>query len=62
MRTNEPIAPKTINTILNILKSIIKYALKNDLIKNDFSKYITLNDIDNARERFLTKEEVLSYI
>jgi integrase len=58
MRTNEPIAPKTINTILNILKSIIKYALKNDLIKNDFSKYITLNNIDNARERFLTKEEI----
>ena len=40
------------------MKSIIKYALKNDLIKNDFSKYITLNDIDNARERFLTKEEI----
>lgn len=58
IRTNEQIAPKTINTILNILKSIIKYALKNDLIKNDFSKYITLNDIDNARERFLTKEEI----
>ena len=58
IRTNEPIAPKTINTILNILKSIIKYALKNDLIKNDFSKYITLNNIDNARERFLTKEEI----
>ena len=58
IRTGEPIAPKTINTILNILKSIIKYALKNDLIKNDFSKYITLNNIDNARERFLTREEI----
>ena len=58
IRTGEAIAPKTINTILNILKSIIKYALKNDLIKNDFSKYITLNNIDNARERFLTKEEI----
>ncbi len=58
LEQNEPIAPKTINTILNILKSIIKYALKNDLIKNDFSKYITLNNIDNARERFLTKEEI----
>lgn len=58
IRTGKPIAPKTINTILNILKSIIKYALKNDLIKNDFSKYITLSNIDNARERFLTKEEI----
>ena len=58
IRTGEKIAPKTINTILNILKSIIKHALKNDLIKNDFSKYITLNNIDNARERFLAREEI----
>lgn len=58
IRTNELIAAKTINTILNILKSIIKYAFKNDYIKNDFSKYIKLLDIDNARERFLTKEEI----
>lgn len=58
IRTNQPLAPKTINIILNILKSIIKYALKNDLIKSDFSKYITLLNIDNTRERFLTKEEI----
>lgn len=58
IRTNESLSPKTINTILNVLKSIIKYALNNDLIKNDFSKYISLLDIDNARERFLTRDEI----
>lgn len=58
IRTKKPLAPKTINNILNILKAITKYALKNDLLKNDYTKYINLNDIDNARERFLTKEEI----
>lgn len=58
IRTNEPLASKTINDILNILKAITKYGLKNDLLKNDFTKYITLFDIDNTRERFLTKEEI----
>lgn len=58
IRSNEPLAPKTINMILNILKSLIKYAFKNDLIKDDFSKYINLLDVDNTRERFLSKDEV----
>ncbi|MCG3668342.1 MULTISPECIES: tyrosine-type recombinase/integrase [Arcobacteraceae] len=54
----ELLADKSINNILNFLKALIKYAFKNDFIKNDFSKYIILLDIDNARERFLTKEEI----
>ncbi len=58
IRTNKPLASKTINDILNILKTITKYGLKNDLLKNDFTKYITLFDVDNTRERFLTKEEI----
>ena len=57
-RTNKPFALKTMNDILNILKAITKYGLKNDLLKNDFTKYITLFDVDNVRERFLTKEEI----
>ena len=56
--TKKQIADKSINNILNLLKTIIKYGFKNDLLKNDFSKYIKLLDIDNARERFLTKEEI----
>jgi integrase len=54
----ELLADKSINNILNFLKALIKYAFKNDYIRNDFSKYIKLLDIDNARERFLTKEEI----
>ncbi|MCG3660085.1 tyrosine-type recombinase/integrase [Aliarcobacter butzleri] len=54
----ELISDKTINNILNFLKTLIKYAFKNDYIKNDFSKYIQLLEIDNARERFLTKDEI----
>ena len=57
-RTNKPLASKTMNDILNILKAITKYGLKNDLLKNDFTKYINLFDVDNTRERFLTKEEI----
>lgn len=58
IRGNKKLSPKTINIILNVLKSIIKFALKNDFIKNDFSKYINLFDVDNARERFLSKDEI----
>ena len=58
INTKKPLAPKTINNILNILKAIGKYALKNDLLKNDFTKYINLFNIDNVRERFLTEEEI----
>jgi integrase len=54
----ELLADKSINNILNFLKALIKYAFKNDYIKNDFSKYIQLLEIDNARERFLTKDEI----
>ncbi|MCG3658717.1 tyrosine-type recombinase/integrase [Aliarcobacter butzleri] len=54
----ELISDKTINNILNFLKTLIKYAFKNDYIKNDFSKYIQLLEIDNARERFLTKDQI----
>ncbi len=54
----ELLADKSINNILNFLKALIKYAFKNDYIKTDFSKYIVLLEIDNARERFLTKEEI----
>ena len=57
-RTNKPLASKTMNDILNILKAITKYGLKNDLLKNDFTKYINLFDVDNTRERFLSKEEI----
>jgi len=46
------------NDILSLLTTINRYALKNDFTTNDFTKYIIKDSIDNARERFLTIEEI----
>jgi integrase len=55
---NKLLSIKYQNDIKTLLISIGKYALKNDLTKNDFTKYIKKTTIDNTRERFLTKEEI----
>lgn len=55
---NKVISPKYQNDIKTLLISIGKYAIKNDLTKNDFTKYIQKVSIDNARERFLTLDEI----
>jgi integrase len=55
---DEFISNKTVNNILNFLKVLIKFAFKNEYIKDDFSKYIVLLDIDNKREGFLSKEDI----
>lgn len=52
------ISPKYQNDIKTLLISIGRYAIKNDLTKNDFMKYIQKISIDNARERFLTIDEI----
>ncbi|MCK5110404.1 MAG: site-specific integrase [Arcobacteraceae bacterium] len=52
------LSTKYINDIQNLLITIDRFALRNDLTKNDFSKYIIKDIIDNARERFLTKVEI----
>jgi len=49
---------KYTNDIQNLLITINRYALRNDLTKNDFGKYIIKDELDNSRERFLTKEEI----
>ena len=46
------------NDILSLLTTINRYALKNDLTTNDFTKYIIKDSVDNARERFLKVEEI----
>ena len=46
------------NDIKTLFIYIGRYAIKNDLSKNDFFKYIGKNTIDNIRERFLTVEEI----
>jgi integrase len=52
------LSKKYINDILALLTTINRFALKNDLTTNDFTKYIIKDTIDNARERFLTKDEI----
>ncbi len=49
---------KYINDIQNLLITIGRFALKNDLTKNDFTKYVIKNSLDNRRERFLNKNEI----
>lgn len=49
---------KTVNNILTLLSSIINYGLKEELIKNDLTKYINKDRVDNERERFLTIDEI----
>ncbi len=40
-KDNKKLVEKTINNILNLFKTIIKYGVKNDLIKNDVFKYVS---------------------
>jgi integrase len=52
------LAPKSVNNILTLLSSILNYAYKNELLKADYTKYIQKESIDNARERFLSIDEI----
>jgi integrase len=52
------LAPKSVNNLLTLLSSILNYAYKNELLKTDYTKYIQKESIDNARERFLSVEEI----
>ncbi len=53
------LSDKSVNNILSLLITVNRYAIKNDLTTNDFTKYIIKDEIDNARERFLSKEEII---
>jgi|TARA_R110002050_G_scaffold1710_4_gene11315 integrase len=52
------LSPKSRNNILTSFASIINYGLKEELIKNDVTKYIEKERIDNERERYLELEEI----
>jgi len=54
----EPLSTKTIHNILTILKSITNFALKEELLKNDYRKYIEMDSVRNKRERYLKEEEI----
>ncbi len=50
-------APSTVNNMLTLLISILSYGVDNDLIQTK-PKIKKLGGIDNARERWFTKEEI----
>lgn len=52
------LSEQTVKNILGILSAIINYGLRENLLKNDITKYYKRKSIDNARERFLNKEEI----
>ncbi len=58
IKLETPLAPKTVNNILSLLGTIIKYGINEELLKNDISKFIKKDNIDNDRERFLTVGEI----
>lgn len=57
-KLDTPLAPKTVNNILTLLGTIIKFGINEELLKNDISKFIKKDDVDNDRERFLTIDEI----
>ncbi len=58
IKLETPLAPKTVNNILTLLGTIIKYGINEELLTNDISKFIKKDDVDNDRERFLTLQEI----
>jgi integrase len=52
------LSPKSVNNILTLLSSILNYAYKNEMLKNDYVKFIKKESVDNARERFLSIDEI----
>lgn len=54
----EPLSTKTVHNILTIFKSITSYALKEELLKNDYRKYIEMDTVRNQRDRYLTIDEI----
>lgn len=52
------VSPKTVNNILTLLSSIINFGIKEEKVKNDFTKYIEKDKVDNERERYLELHEI----
>lgn len=57
-RSKEFLSTKTIHNILTIVRSIVSFALKEELLNNDFRKYIEFDSVRNVRERYLDINEI----
>jgi len=62
---NEPLSPKSLNTMLDVIRMVYKYARENKkYMGEDVTATIPKFKVDNARLRYLSKEEIstlLSY-
>ena len=62
----EPLANKTLNTMLDLIRMVYKYANLNDIYNGkDITKNIKKLDVDNSRLRYLTMDEIselLTYV
>ena len=54
------LSKQTIKNILGILSAIVNFGLKENLLKNNITKYYKRGTIDNARERYLSKADIQS--
>lgn len=52
-------APKTVNTILGELSTIFNYAIDKEITVSNPLKKVKSLKVDNSRERYLTKNEIL---
>lgn len=55
-------APKTVNTILGELSTILNYAIDRDMIASNPLKKVKSLKIDNSRERYLSKQEIATLL
>lgn len=51
-------APKTVNTIIGELSTVFNYAIDKGIISANPTKKVKKLKVDNARERYLSKEEI----
>ncbi|MFT7004516.1 MAG: integrase [Sulfurimonas sp.] len=65
LQKTKEFAPKTVNTIIGELSTVFNYAIEKELITINPAKKVKKLKVDNARERYLSKNEVntlLEYI
>lgn len=57
----EPLSEQTVKNIFGILSTIINYGLRENMLKNNIMRFYKRESIDNARERYLSKEEIKEF-
>jgi len=59
----DPLAPKSLNTMLDVIRMVYKFARQNNIYKGeDITEHIPKLKIDNARLRYLSKDEITTLL